>query len=67
MQSWRSCSNSAEVEINKMKIKENNIKWITLAVLAVAVVMIVAGIINGEPSIVLTKAKTICLQCIGID
>lgn len=49
-----------------MKIKEKNIKWITLAVLAAAVCMIAAGINNGEQNIVLTKAITICLQCIGI-
>lgn len=50
-----------------MKIKEKNKKWITMAVLAAAVCMIIAGISNGEPSVVLTKAITICLQCIGID
>lgn len=50
-----------------MKIKEKNKKWITLAVLAAAVCMIVAGIANGEPGVVLTKATSICLQCIGID
>ena len=50
-----------------MKISGKNKKWITIAVLAVAVIMIAAGIVKGEPSIVLTKAKTICLQCIGID
>lgn len=50
-----------------MKIKEKNIRWITLGVLIVALVMIVIGISNGEPSVVLTKATSICLQCIGID
>lgn len=66
MQSWKSWNNAAEKEKIRMKIKEKNKKWITLAVLAAAGCMIVAGIKNGEPSIVLTKAITICLQCIGI-
>lgn len=50
-----------------MKIKEKNKKWITLVVLAIAVCMIIAGVINGEPVVVLTKATSICLQCIGIN
>ena len=50
-----------------MKIKEKNKKWITLGVLAVAVCLTIAGIGRGEPSVVLTKAASICLQCIGLD
>ena len=48
-----------------MRIKEKNRKWITITVLALALCMMTAGIINGEPEIVLTKATSICLQCIG--
>lgn len=40
--------------------------WIRLALLVVAVVMIVIGVMQGEPSVVLTKAAAICLECIGI-
>ena len=50
-----------------MKIKEKNIKWITITVLALSLCMIIAGIVNGEPAVVLTKATSICLQCIGIN
>ena len=50
-----------------MKIKEKNKKWMTVAVLAVAVCMIAAGIVNGEANVVLTKATSICMQCIGLD
>ena len=35
-------------------------------ILAAAIVMIVLGIQNGEPSTVLAKAINICMQCIGI-
>lgn len=34
--------------------------------LAAAVVMIVAGLANGEARTVLQKAVNICLECIGI-
>ena len=50
-----------------MKIKEKNRKWITIAVLAAAVCMIAAGITNGEAVVVLTKATSICMQCIGLN
>ena len=50
-----------------MKIKEINRKWITLAALAVSLCLIIVGIATGEPEVVLTKATSICMQCIGID
>lgn len=49
-----------------MKIKERNIKWITLSVFIISLAMVGAGIANGEPDIVLAKAIRICMQCIGI-
>ena len=47
-------------------IKEKNIKYIRAAVLIAALCMIALGIRNGEVGVVLTKATSICLQCIGI-
>ena len=32
----------------------------------VAAVFTVVGIVSGEPAVVLTKAVTICLECVGI-
>ena len=49
-----------------MKINDKNRKWITLALLLVSCGMIAAGIVRGEPAVVLTKATSICMQCIGI-
>ena len=41
--------------------------WLTRGILlAAAVVMIVAGLANGESRTVLQKAVNICLECIGI-
>ncbi len=37
-----------------------------IALIVLALVLILAGILNGEASIVLRKAKDICLACIGI-
>ena len=50
-----------------MRLKEKNIKWVILAVFIAACGMIAAGIANGEAEVVLTKATSICMQCIGID
>ena len=50
-----------------MKIKEKNIKYVSAAVLLAALCMIALGIRNGEVGVVLAKAASICLQCIGID
>lgn len=49
-----------------MKVKEKNIRYITATVLLAALCMIALGIRNGEVGVVLTKATSICLQCIGI-
>ena len=42
-------------------------KWITAAIFLVGIIMIGIGIARGEPLTVLTKATSICMQCIGID
>ena len=47
-----------------MKVKEKNIRYITATVLLAALCMIALGIRNGEVGVVLTKATSICLQCI---
>jgi len=39
---------------------------IRIAVVSVAIIFILIGILNGEASIVLRKAREICLSCIGI-
>ena len=42
-------------------------RWITAIVLMAGIVMIVFGAARGEALTVLTKATSICMQCIGID
>lgn len=49
-----------------MKIQEKNIKWITMGILAISAGMIALGVGGGEVRIVLAKATSICMQCIGI-
>ena len=49
-----------------MKLDSHKIKWITLAIFMIGLVMIGLGIARGEPVTVLTKATSICMQCIGI-
>jgi hypothetical protein len=39
---------------------------ITWALLAVSIVLIVFGVLQGEASAVLNKAVKVCMQCIGI-
>ena len=41
-------------------------KIIRLVILAVAIVLIVAGIANGSARDVLFKAVTICTECVGL-
>ena len=50
-----------------MKSNDSRIKWITAAVFLAGIIMIGIGIARGEPLTVLTKATSICMQCIGID
>ena len=46
---------------------ERRRKWITIAILALSFVMIGLGIARGEAHVVLNKATSICMQCIGIQ
>lgn len=45
---------------------KNNRNWITIALLVSSVVLIVAGIMTGEPETVFNKAAKVCMECIGI-
>lgn len=38
----------------------------TMVVLGLAVILIIGGIVCGDPADVLNKARYICLECIGI-
>ena len=49
-----------------MNSNDSRIKWITAAVFLAGIIMIGIGIARGEPLTVLTKAASICMQCIGI-
>ena len=44
----------------------NRIKIIRLSILIIAIVFIVLGIFNGSAKAVLSKAITICTECIGL-
>ena len=50
-----------------MNSKRAKTKWITVTVLVIGIALICAGIARGEAVTVLTKATSICMQCIGID
>ena len=41
-------------------------KKIGFAVIAVSLLLLVLGLLSGEYSAVLEKARSICLSCIGI-
>ena len=46
------------------KIEKNRV--ITYVMLALSIVMIIAGVMRDEHLVVLKKAINICLECIGI-
>ena len=46
-----------------MKSKTN---LITALIIVGSFALIIAGIIMGEPSVVLNKAINVCMECIGI-
>ena len=46
------------------KIEKNRV--IPYAMLALSIVMIIAGVMRDEHLVVLKKAVNICLECIGI-
>lgn len=39
---------------------------VSLSLLGVGVLFLILGVVNGETAIVLRKAVSICLECIGI-
>lgn len=41
-------------------------KVITIALLVASIVMIVVGVMAGEPNTVLGKAINVCMECMGI-
>lgn len=49
-----------------MQAGESGKTRVRILLLAVAAIMIVAGIYEGQPESVLQKAIHICLECIGI-
>lgn len=47
-------------------MKETTRKKITAALLALFTLMLLAGVLLGEPAVVFKKAIDLCLECIGI-
>lgn len=41
-------------------------KYLKYVLLAAGIAMLVYGILCGDPAVVLKKAATVCLECIGI-
>ncbi len=41
-------------------------KYITVGILGIGIILVVVGVINGDPTHVMEKAANICLECIGI-
>ncbi|NLP06233.1 thioredoxin [Candidatus Fermentibacteria bacterium] len=39
---------------------------VSVVLVAISAAMIVTGYLAGDPSIILRKAVTICLECIGV-
>ena len=46
--------------------KKKQRDWYRIAVIALAVFLIVAGILNGGLEDVLAKGATICTECVGL-
>ena len=40
--------------------------YVLAGLFALAAVLVIIGIVQGQPSQVLTKAVTICLECVGL-
>ena len=59
----RSTNSDKAKGLRSMERKRN---LITVALLLLSAVLIGAGIAIGEPSVVLSKAVNVCMECIGI-
>ncbi len=57
--------NFRSIPNDKGKMMEKRKFWLIIF-LVVAVSMIIAGLISGEFTTVWLKARTICLECVGI-
>lgn len=53
-------------EREERRTDEKRIRFARLAVLALAVIFIIAGIINGSMEDVIIKAVNICTECVGL-
>ena len=47
-------------------MKKNSLKTIRILLLTLFALMLLAGVLLGEPEIVFRKAIDLCLECIGI-
>lgn len=47
-------------------MSDKKTKFIRLALLALSLAFILAGVLRGEQLVVLKKAVNICLECIGV-
>ena len=52
--------------MQKHKMKRLYERYKGTALLALALFMIILGLVSGQQFVVLRKAVTICLECIGI-
>ena len=55
-----------EPYLNMRVIMKTIMRYKGVFTLAIGILMIIAGVMRGEPATVLTKAVNICLECIGI-
>ncbi|PMP94644.1 MAG: hypothetical protein C0168_08465 [Candidatus Aminicenantes bacterium] len=59
---FNSLNNNFKLERRKMKSK----RIILLSFLIISLALIITGLLNGEFQVVWLKAKTICLECVGL-
>lgn len=50
----------------KERMMERRRKFLLIFLLVLALAMIAAGLVSGEFTTVWLKAKTVCLECVGI-
>jgi len=49
-----------------ISVKTNKLLWVRLAVGAAALAFLFIGLWRGEAAMILQKAVTVCLECIGL-